>query len=1007
MSFRIACSLALFGLTGTLLRAVPEGFVIQKFAGPPHVDYPAAITAAPNGDVYVSSDQNGSLGKDPHMGRVIRASDTDGDGVADDFQHFIPDVDSPRGGEWVGDTLYLIHPPYLSSFRDTNGDGVADEQKLLVEGLGGGIEHPRGADHTTNGVTMGIDGWLYIAVGDFGLTDARAADGSRVTLHGGGVARVRPDGSELELYSTMVRNIYAIGISPYLDMFSRDNTNDGKGWNTRLHHFTPMSNHGYPRLYQNFEDEAIAPLADYGGGSGTGGLWVHEPGFPGNFGNMLYTTDWTTGHVYYHDLQPDRESFAPAQEIFEVLPRATDIDVDGFSRLYLADWREGGFKYGGPDLEVGMIHLVTAPGEKPAKYFEVTQANDTLLLNLLTAPSAVQRLEAQREILKRGPGASTANKLLEIARDETQPRYGRVAALFTYKQLLGEGSTPGLAGRFEDADIREFVLRALADRKGELTGIPTDLFVAALSDTDPRVILQALAGLARIGEESAASEILKASTAWQEAEVSPRLRLTARDVLVALENVKACLHALSDPQTRSLALAALQRMHRKAAVDGLIEVAENTRDEQLRFDVLLALSRLHFQEKPWDRISWWGTRPDDRGPYFEMIEWFLSKTIRAALEKGFEKIPADQQGAYVEGLAKNRIPVSELKLEGLDPVLVALGSLELTDSQVTLLVSAAKDPQRKLRQRLEFYRALIRDTENRRTEARVEVLASWMDESNPPQGTAQQIDDFVNEAQRGLEIELLRRIAAEGTDTESRIAWRALLTLISSPLSKEQWIKQVTGMVEENPREIGFFLALADLKLSGFDQQIQVGLHSDNDDLIHAAEKAQTEVASSIGVGKKVFELPLGEVFDRAMQGGGDPGYGKQLFTRVGCVACHAVSMDAEQKGPYLGSAGSKFTRDYLIDSILEPNKVVAQGFQTSLFTLKDGSAKMGFVTSEADGVVTVRDITGQPSQFRRSEVAKEDHLPTSLMPPGLAGSLTVEEFTALIDYLVSLKEEG
>ena len=45
---------------------------------------------------------------------------------------------------------------------------------------------------------MGIDGWLYIAVGDFGMTNARAADGSTYTLHGGGVVRVRPDGSELE-----------------------------------------------------------------------------------------------------------------------------------------------------------------------------------------------------------------------------------------------------------------------------------------------------------------------------------------------------------------------------------------------------------------------------------------------------------------------------------------------------------------------------------------------------------------------------------------------------------------------------------------------------------------------------------------------------------------------------------------------------------------------------------------------------------------------------------------
>lgn len=969
---------------------------------PPDVDYPAAITVAANGDVYVSSDQNGSLGKDPGMGRVIRATDTNGDGVADDFQHFVPDVDSPRGGDWVGDTLYLIHPPYLSSFRDTNGDGVADEKKLLIEGLGGGIEHPRGADHTTNGVTMGIDGWLYIAVGDFGMTEARAADGSTYTLHGGGVVRVRPDGSELEPYSIMVRNIYNLGISPYMDIFSRDNTNDGKGWNTRLHHFTSLGDHGYPRLYKNFEDEAIAPLKDYGGGSGTGGAYIHEPGFPGNFGDMLYTTDWTTGHVYYHDLPADAESFEPHQEIFEVLPRATGVDVDGFSRIYMADWRNGKFKFAGEGVEVGAVVVATAPGETPASYQDVTKASDSALLRLLESRSGVQRLEAQQEILKRG--SELADGVLKSAEDSSLPDYVRIAAIFTYKQLLGTGSTEALVSLASDSVVKEFALRALADRKEELETVPVELFVSALNDNNPRVVLQALIGLERLGASEVAIDIIAASTSWNEASVSPRVTHTAIRALVSLGNVEDCLSAVSNPETRQIALSALKRMYRVESVTGLIDIANSTEDDDLRLDSLLALARLHFKEKPWDMVSWWGTRPDDRGPYFELIEWFLSKRIRSVLENGFADIPKEKQGTYLEGLAKNRIPVSELKLEGLDPVLAALGSLSPNDAEIRLLADAAKDSVRAWSQRLECYRALQRESDKLRIDARIEVLASWMDQSEPPEGTDQHVSDFVNGTQRGLELKALRKIAASASDTESRIAWRALLTMLVSPLAKEQWIETVQKFVGENPREIGFFLALADLKLSGFDEQIEVGLNSDNDDLIHAAEKAQSEVATSFSGGKKVMEMSNADAFTVAMEERGDPVFGQQMFSRVGCIACHAVDMDAEQKGPYLGSAGGKFTRDYLIDSILEPNKVVAQGFQTSLFTMNDGSAKMGFVTAEADGIVTVRDIAGQASQMKRADVAKEDHLPNSLMPPGLAGSLTIGEFTSLIDYLVSLK---
>ena len=90
-------------LSATAALALPEGFEIHTFASPPDADYPAAITVAPNGDVYVSSDQNGSLGKKPGMGRIIRCRDTDGDGKADEFVRFVPDVDSPRGGHIDGE----------------------------------------------------------------------------------------------------------------------------------------------------------------------------------------------------------------------------------------------------------------------------------------------------------------------------------------------------------------------------------------------------------------------------------------------------------------------------------------------------------------------------------------------------------------------------------------------------------------------------------------------------------------------------------------------------------------------------------------------------------------------------------------------------------------------------------------------------------------------------------------------------------------------------------------
>ena len=74
---------------------------------------------------------------------------------------------------------------------------------------------------------------------------------------------------------------------------------------------------------------------------------------------------------------------------------------------------------------------------------------------------------------------------------------------------------------------------------------------------------------------------------------------------------------------------------------------------------------------------------------------------------------------------------------------------------------------------------------------------------------------------------------------------------------------------------------------------------------------------------------------------------------------------------------------------------------------MNDGSAKMGFVTGEADGVVELRDITGQLTRIDRADVKEQQELPNSMMPAGLGDSLTIDEFTSLIEYMVSLRETG
>ena len=78
------------------------------------------------------------------------------------------------GLEWVDGTLYVVHAPFLSAFRDTDGDGKADQRVDLITGLGPKLPGFSGInDHVASGVRLGMDGFLYIAVGDKGIPHGR------------------------------------------------------------------------------------------------------------------------------------------------------------------------------------------------------------------------------------------------------------------------------------------------------------------------------------------------------------------------------------------------------------------------------------------------------------------------------------------------------------------------------------------------------------------------------------------------------------------------------------------------------------------------------------------------------------------------------------------------------------------------------------------------------------------------------------------------------------------
>ncbi len=114
------------------------------------------------------------------------------------------------------------------------------------------------------------------------------------------------------------------------------------------------------------------------------------------------------------------------------------MDVDGRGRIFVADWR--GATYGkekDPNKPVGYVSVIeNEKGINPGEFPDLNKATDNILCGYIASESQVLRLNAQRQLLRRPFKQENADELIALFSGKA-PMYARVAALFTYKQMLG------------------------------------------------------------------------------------------------------------------------------------------------------------------------------------------------------------------------------------------------------------------------------------------------------------------------------------------------------------------------------------------------------------------------------------------------------------------------------------------------------------------------------------------------------------------------------------------
>ena len=124
----------------------------------------------------------------------------------------------------------------------------------------------------------------------------------------------------------------------------------------------------------------------------------------------------------------------------------------------------------------------------------------------------------------------------------------------------------------------------------------------------------------------------------------------------------------------------------------------------------------------------------------------------------------------------------------------------------------------------------------------------------------------------------------------------------------------------------------------------------------------------------------------------------------LSCVRCHKVKGEGGEVGPDLTGIGSKQKRDYLLESIVAPNKQIAKGYELVQLTLANGQQVSGVVKSEDAKVVRLLTPEGKPVVVKKEDI-EERQVGKSAMPEDVVKNLSRREVRDLVEWLASLKE--
>ena len=968
-----------------------------------------------------------------------------------------------KDGKYQGCKVFIGNSPDLLVLEDTDGDDKADKRYPLLSGFGG-VD----SDHGVHGMVLGLDGKLYFTHGDgccsvqqdhssrtqnFDVVDKGGRHVSSDQL--ANTLRVNRDGTQFEVVADRQRNNYETSLNSFGNIFTSDNDDDGNR-GCRVIWIMDGGHYGYhtpgsPRHWGEDVPGNVPKIVGTGNGSPCG-LTVYEGSLlPPEYRGAILEAEAGTRQINAFPVTRQGASFRVESKVLLASDdpwfRPVDATAAPDGSVFVADWYDAGVGgHGFRDQTTGRIYRVAPKGSK-TKAVKADFSTTRGLIEALKSPVIATRDAARRGLIARaGEGGRKVKPLddperktaeaaeQDRAQDVIAPVVNlysagdptlRARALWVLQAIVGDRA---VEAALKDADprIREQAVRMLGrddrengrvewkDEKAKLPApalahlddllpmasdpdagvrrelilalriLPTDKAGEALKtlartwDGQDRWYLEAL-GLALEDRESPFQSALFDGALYGDLDLDDagQARRIALPPYFPVDRNEAYIEAgtkdlPASPLSKTLGLA--WRLHRPEALPLLERVLPKLASPELQSAADDVLKQYRDPETAVVVAKLFGDAAD--------LSW--KRQILATLGR---KLEGDWRDARdrpeVAGATEAALKDPELKAQG-----IALAGATGDARYAVRLMDEARDPKAPAEVRAaaveavarlrppkvgEFLDALIAEAKGKGSSTpTADAAVRALTRSG---GSADRLPELFGNAEYplGLRREALRLYASLGSGAQG------VLSMARSGKLPADLKTEATTVLNTHPnRQIrGEAARVLPLPKARGGRSLP----------------SISELVSRPGLadrGRSVFFRPAPKD-----QAGG---------VTVSCGGCHRVQGQGQWVGPDLSTIGTKYGKDELLRSILNPSAAIGYNFRTTIVSTADGRTASGLAVEDTPDRLVLKSSDGSRVVLNARDVEERATSDVSLMPEGLAETMTDQELVDLLAFLSGLR---